>query len=892
MVVFANQEQSAQQRKAELEKRLLQRLGKHHSHVENVLLKIKNEDVGYQQYQTHPHLMKCPAITKSFTSSPKRDRIVRAAAQRAVQAIQRRKFNHETVEKSKRVERNRVKKLESRREKCRNQVYTAQNIGRKVRAARTIQRLARKYLFNHDETPDKNVRMISGAMLTSKAASKIHNWIGWRKAVALNRFYSVDVTRGKSPCSAVSRIISDFVNISPDRRYDFADFESCQTAMQDDDVLQDASCFLQSLHPMVPGYELRQMWSTRAFLSCFLIASHPNEVLRGVEMGAQEVFIKIIHNRSVQAIHFLVGIVRNTTPLTRNDLYDIALSLQAYFVTFEAWRALDLDLMSTEITRSIASTYAIYLCEEELLKLINHLSAKFLSVNYQDDPLKSLRIEHEAGLEGSKRHLSRLKQALSRILDHQQSHELIQKAKTDASLIFEKTFFAQSSSLKEKVMTIYESKNGNLSPQTAISIEESILNFDGIDRDTVTVPMISSPKIPKEKAYEAFLTNESIVHEVLICEENEFHQLTLDGNPRIPNVCVHSFFSEWKNCNMIPSIASNMFHDTRLNSIHFTFHRAFFDKMVDDLIHIPPVKESYDSVVCYLQESIENMVPNQKNVSFPMNKSKDNAQDIQAIFDRLMHPLLEIANILSKVESQDRLTSTLEWLHEAQTQLAIQSKYSTRENFNFIASSLVFLLIKVYICEADIRNSSLQLATPYIRTYGEEYEREYFHKTYGLELPATRTWINTSLKEINNSGFDAKVMISSMEQRTSLLSMMFVDGLLFTKARLEFPEVFIFDHTRLKVIRDTSRLAVIACALALHACNVAKVGVGILSSKQLTYDTKKDRDYLVKILTKMHNNKDDMIKQIGDSTVQLCKGILLRIITNRHFLYLHSCFCC
>ena len=101
----------------------------------------------------------------------------------------------------------------------------------------------------------------------------------------------------------------------------------------------------------------------------------------------------------------------------------------------------------------------------------------------------------------------------------------------------------------------------------------------------------------------------------------------------------------------------------------------------------------------------------------------------------------------------------------------------------------------------------------------------------------------------------------------------FVDGIIFAKELFVLPEVLSFDEELIQNIRNVSRVSVTACALALHACSTAKVGVGILSSNSAFGEDNDEKKKLINVLTMKFESKNELIKSVSSATIKLCKGM-------------------
>ena len=139
-------------------------------------------------------------------------------------------------------------------------------------------------------------------------------------------------------------------------------------------------------------------------------------------------------------------------------------------------------------------------------------------------------------------------------------------------------------------------------------------------------------------------------------------------------------------------------------------------------------------------------------------------------------------------------------------------------------------------------------------------------------LPSTWNWV----KKMQSLFGDTENLTaqSNYEQKMDFVKGRgFVDGILFTRSQLALPEFLSLDVESINHIRREARCCVIASALALHACNLSKVGT-LLSSTEMTNAVDDARRELSSVLRRKHFEQSGLESNVVEAIGTLTKGEL------------------
>lgn len=859
----------------------MQRLEEHHVHVDHVLEKVKHgEEITKpprSRKRVHSdEVADTDVLIDNYCSFSKqiKERNIRAAVQRGLLANQRRLRSGRRREKYHKAQLNRKEKLDCRRTKCRTKLTRAQNVAKCVRAARVIQRAARKHLLQTPLTHCGGVHHTkSGAMLASKSTVKIQRWSGWRRAVAL-RLYNSDGSNG-SPRAAICRILESLTGKLADGTFSFTKsaFDECRKVLEDPQTINDAAIFLPVLKPLLP----RDMnIHPRTFLSIFFIALHPEEVL-GADI--HQVHSKMVHRKSLGALQELFDLTFAETVGLSLILRSVAHAIQAFLITFEAWRQRDLHQITKEMVECAEKTWKIYFKEKNTLALIDDLSKqcfyKSAPLNELssksgpsdlviDDPLASLRLSHQAEFEGSKKYLQRIRKHLNSVVGVEKGKLLMKGAKSKVFEFDTVVTTDERDSILSSIMQSHERIDGSKCQQAHNLVEK------GKESNTCWHNSTDGTSLENPVA-SMILSNDKLVHNILLTDEDESHQVTFDGKPRSPNIQPFNFFYKWEFGREDVAVDQNEHIGNADTQVVHTIRRAVFDRITDCLRGDTSSIHLYQSLIEELNHAICVLISNRPEIQFILEDLEPSKGTDECM--SLLGPLVCAGKALNELESPDRSPSTLDWINMTTSFIHSHGPVVFPHGMDvcsYAVASTAFLLSKTEQCRIDIVNSDILIAAPFIRSVGHDYERKKCHEKYGLKdnlekLPVTNEWLERAI--INAE--DVSLRIPSVENCMVVVGLGFVNELLFNTNSTSLPEVFSLDADKLVEIKSTARIAVIGSALALHACNVSGVGVGALSYEVAETNEKRS---LVSVLTKKYHSHESMLEQVTDAVIALSKS--------------------
>jgi hypothetical protein len=308
-----------------------------------------------------------------------------------------------------------------------------------------------------------------------------------------------------------------------------------------------------------------------------------------------------------------------------------------------------------------------------------------------------------------------------------------------------------------------------------------------------------------------------LVHQILLTDPSQFASLTGGGNNQSENT--PSFDDFCKELN--PSTDQ---------SIDCTIKRAYRERILDQVQDAADMKPLQD-LLLELHEAVRSLVPNRPDLHAVL---KDEQVKNASTSEELLPHVIAAGSALSRLESEVRAETTLQWLDKAQNDRA-HNEMDWKQSVEFMVTSMLYLMLKVELCQQDKQEFFLaNVWAPQIHNQGPEMERQEFQARYGKfqdkdTAPLTRKWISTLVSQS-----DRDELVESASAREAMVKQGWIEDLLFRgpeQPSLSMPEVFVLDFEQLNNIRMVTRSAAAGSALALHACNAAGVGSSVLNQE-------------------------------------------------------------
>lgn len=335
-----------------------------------------------------------------------------------------------------------------------------------------------------------------------------------------------------------------------------------------------------------------------------------------------------------------------------------------------------------------------------------------------------------------------------------------------------------------------------------------------------------------------------------------------------------------------------LYHDESNMSVRIaqTMRLAFFHNIATDLEQCNYA--SIRDLIHELHAKMRSLLPSRKDLHSHVN---DHDVSVCASVNDIYQVLIRSGLLLaSYLESPARSSSTLELidcLKEFSSQSCNDSDhcpiipYGIKTEKLLVVASIAYIHHKADLCQLDVSNYKLQQMAPLVHLVGHEYEREHFLKIHGdyhsstiaeLQhmLPLTWNWIQNLQTLV--SGSSSVSAYPSFDQNIEIVKGIgFVDGLLFTKSQTSVPEVLAFDIASIHHIRSEARYCVIASALALHSCNISRVGTSVLDSTMLSDDILGARRVLSSALKEIHYEQTHLEDVVIEAVCNLTKGMMM-----------------
>ena len=800
--------------------------------------------------------------------------------------------------------------MRGRRERAGSEVRRAIAVGGRVRAARSIQRAVRKsFCFNG------SVAEVPLEISQNEASQRLQGWRELRERVSSQRFLSEKVSlktykNGRKVTSAnfeidcspteSLKVVLCLAGLPSDRNKHPPSFEVIRTKMTQTSTLQGAKCILHCISPIPQSTELND----RTLLSAFLISTHPNEVLGG-NSGEELLAMRLTKasRNLVQSLSVLLDTLvhksnSKTKMKTVRALRRVLTGIEAYAALFHLWKNADLDNLIDQMTVSTKQSWVSYLCSGEVLSYMDRLISEggvFGIHRGRDDPLHSLRLRHDAQRLGSKSHIKRIRMSLNKIVGTDEGFRIVRRAKVAAH---ERIGDEDSVTiLKQEVDELLNGDSKGSSKYHAFDSVSGVnlqnhLNFlSGMNAnadDSFSPQEINTSKLPFDRPMvDELLSNEQLVHRIILTDPEDFEKLTIDGEDLLEDPSLGDFMSNWIELPEMMAKSGDRDLEVPLqqcmaNDVKLTF----FGRMVEEmkLGEYHPISNT----LVELLDKMRQLIPDRTALhTYLSDEEVRGAKNASAVFNIL----LQLAEVLANhLEAPARAISTTEWM-----QATLQWKASPRNQAGdaaflfgfhskeqFLAASLAFLFLKVEICQIDISNFHLREVAPLIHEIGSKYESEKFLDKYGPinvasissikeKLPNTSSWVQkftTCNEHLNEVG-----LVCFIERSMNMVKTRgFVDWLLFTKKSLPIPEILKMDSECIAHIRNQARFAVIGSTLVLHACNISGVGTATLENASVLKSIHTQKEKLDAVLRIKHKNKEDLAYNVAEAITGLARG--------------------
>ena len=301
-----------------------------------------------------------------------------------------------------------------------------------------------------------------------------------------------------------------------------------------------------------------------------------------------------------------------------------------------------------------------------------------------------------------------------------------------------------------------------------------------------------------------------------------------------------------------PHITPTFDEYTRFDSgtVEDTVKRAFRDH----LLHHGPqelLKPIIDLLLT-LHTQLRNLVPNRNDLHTLVNDDTvRNVTTVKNVLPLVMHA----STALRALESHARAETTQAWQEQAQRILANHDDVVC--NNEFMVNSILYLLFKTELCQADKQDFYLQnLWAPRIHVEGPAYLRTVLNEQF-RDYTLTKAWLKEVLRTYSGPPSNRQT------KPQALIRQAWVETILFRKdSATALPEIFSLDVPNIEFLRLGCQRAVAACALALHA--------GIMTRIEPTSDVWQRREDFVRAMA--HHRSRTYEMDVSDAIVAMAKA--------------------
>jgi len=676
----------------------------------------------------------------------------------------------------------------------------------------------------------------------------------------------------------------------------------------------------------------------RTLLSLSLIAVHPREVLgddfdkpasssddvKDDRSSRGSKRLALMCRSLLSSMKDLLVVIKTETSDVDAEQIQIfklnsSLILQASTL-FLWWKGKDMAQLLGCLRKQLEQSWAVYLTSSDTLKYLGEVAGSSdhvavakngsgggaVGATKRDDPLMSLRIRHEASRAGSRSHIKRIRLSLNKLIGPDEGKEIVKNAKNVALKDIRENNTMKD--LKGEIDEIYGGLGSNLMPSSVSSeddiaianVSEETSNDVGRQGAAMDGQSVMSADLPDE-----ILSNRTLFHKILLTDPSDFHTLSWDGtNAESSNVTPEEFMASFVSQPTVSHDQNNGGDGSLENmpiSIAQSMRKAFFDQIAQDMS-----RGNYESVRELMKElhtKMRSLLPSRKDLHSHMND-----EDISSVSftSDILRGLIRSGYLLATyLESAARAPTTREIIECAE---AFNSRprdgdtlmipYGIDSEELFAVASIAFILHKAELCQTDVSNYKLSQAATLLHHVGHEYERKNFQRMHGdyssssitnLQhmLPSTWNWVKQMQTLFGNS--ENLTTQSNFEQKMDFVKGKgFVDGILFTRNQLALPEFLSLDVDSINHIRSEARCCVIASALALHACNISKIGTSLLSSSVMSDEIIHARQVLASALRRNHFEQADLEYDIIEAIGTLTKALAERDLAAEEYATLKS----
>jgi len=716
-------------------------------------------------------------------------RLRNAQNKRELQELERRSSIYLRIGyKAKRAAKNHQLILEDLQGKARGNIEHAHVVARRVKAVRTLQKLARSK-FEFSESFDHGEPIY---LAPSDAVLLLQNCTAWRVKLVTSRFLE-----SSNEQNLKTLLTNMGLPYSPESR---PSFEQVTTVITSPKTQADTKRILEAFHPL-----LRQssggkdcIISDRTLLSAFLVTSQPEEIL-GKKRGTDKCAI-LLQNAACKVVDVLQRLSNqklddsSLKESTQNIIKDVAANVLAYCTLFEKWKNADFEDLVAKMEATGRQSFIAYLTSKEALAYIE-VKTKSLG-NQTGLPHFRHQLKYKSSYKGSGSHLKRVQIALKKLVGEDESRLIMRQARKFAVTQIENKNLMVP--IKAEIDTSFDSytKSNMLDDDDSIGFEEQLNIPDNI------------------------LSNSQLVHNLILMDSEDFEKLAF-GTENCPLKSAEEFMTKFQGLDKSFKKDTKVTETKIVKTVSETVEKAFFDSVTERWVRSDNDMEGVKQLMITLISKMRKLIPSRKDLH--QYFTEDQVANCKSA-DDVLSMLLNTSNVMAKsLESQQRSVSTIEWYNVASTWYGrrhedIPLPFHFKCLKSFLIASLAFLVKKVDLCQSDIVNYQLLQVAPLIRARGNEYELQKFKARYGNlnamelsdKLSSTWTW----LKRMKTA------LIASPHNMCDALKEGFVDQILFATDATEIPEILRLDMNQIHHLRSRAQKTVISSSLILHACKI------------------------------------------------------------------------
>jgi len=754
-------------------------------------------------------------------------RLKRATAHREA-ALQRRRNAQKTQTEAAlaKAESKRASVLAKRAGRARKELERVERVRRRVKACKMIQRSFRNqcdHCSSPSSPPDLNPSIDSE-----------------RARLVIQRFFSNTVLKvqkiSPSGLQTFTRSLETVVGSFTDGGLSF---EELTMKMQSEEMTSAA----EAVSGVLDLFAATSTGGARQLLSCFLIGTHPSDVVGDDEDPSPSALPtnrlkRLVRQTAANTFKSCRDFLQSsrvghdgeesyayaTPPLHMLD--DLLRRYLGFLTVFTEWRKMDRVDMLANMEKSATNSWGIFLESCLWLKTLKGIARE------SDSAREQVMLHHEHARKGAGNHLKRLRSAVTKLDGADSAHSFMCRTKKAAAALIDEE------ATIEHINSTYDKPR----EPSKVGDEPSVKNVRHV-----------TPKEARKIAQ-----NASMVHRVMLTPSHKLRDLTISGEPRIETPSFEAF------------VGANRAADGEGDSgesfearVEKAMKQAFWAGIIESMEEGDFA--NFMAVYQELKSSINGLV---RRVDL-QNFFDDEVEMSKMTLAECANLLVTAGSVLMNLESVTRSPST--------ESLIEMIRADSAPSATFVCDALSFLLFKVELCQMDIADAKFVESSYFLKANGLDKERSDFLKAHSEDDATTFETLDLSSTPATNE-FVAEgrsIAPPGTSPEITLKVYCTVTSLLFSRDPRPLPEIYSLDARQFQEAREVATVAACGNAIATTICSMARINVNNIDlSDVANANVSRAHDMLILALTGQDNSEGGVsMESIVDASIALYNAV-------------------